>query len=488
MSTLHTPGVTPSHDRSRFRMTRALVLTLITLMGVLGLWRGLTAAAPSGDRPANVHRVQIEGVIDLGLAPLVRRAITEATEARAAALILEINTLGGRVDAAIQIRDALLDADIPTIAFVHRRAISAGALIALACDQIVMAGASTIGAAQPVLGGAPGATPQAVSEKTVSFLRKEFRATAEARKRPPLIAEAMVDADVVVEGLSEKGKLLTLTTRQAIESGIADREADSLEAVLAGASLRGATVSDVLANWAEALVRLLTHPIVSSLLMTAGLVGLITEIRTPGFGIPGAVGLTSLSLFFWGHWLVQLAGWEELLLVGLGIVLLIAEVFILPGFGIAGVLGIVALVGGLGASLVGDAATWPDWIEAAWQVAGVLIGTVVVMIILLRWLPRIRMARRLVLEDEMSAASGYASAPEHEHELLGRTGMTSSPLHPAGLATIDGRRIDVVSEGGFIDAGTPVRVVRVDGNRVVVSAAAETETASIPSNPLRSSN
>jgi membrane-bound serine protease (ClpP class) len=182
------------------------------------------------------------------------------------------------------------------------------------------------------------------------------------------------------------------------------------------------------------------------------------------------LGLTSLSLFFWGHWLVQLAGWEELLLVAVGIGLLIVEVFILPGFGIAGVLGILALVTGLGASLVGESATWPDWIDAAWQVAAVLLITLVVMIIVLRWLPRIRFARKLVLDDEMSAAKGYASAPEHEHDLLGRTGIAASPLHPAGLASIDGQRIDVISEGGFIEPNTPVTVVRVDGNRVVVKA------------------
>jgi len=449
---------------------RALLFSLLAIVGLMGLWLGPSSASAPSDRKATVHRVQIEGMIDLGLAPLVRRAIAEATEAGSAALIVEINTLGGRVDAAIQIRDALLDASIPTIAFVHRRAISAGALIALACDRIVMAGASTIGAAQPVLAGAPGGATQPVSEKTVSFLRKEFRATAEARKRPPLIAEAMVDADVVVEGLSEKGKLLTLTTQQAIEAGIADSQADTIGALLKTLPLEGATIREVMVNWAEALVRLLTHPVVSSLLMTAGLVGIITEIRTPGFGVPGAVGITSLSLFFWGHWLVQLAGWEELLLVALGIGLLIAEVFILPGFGIAGVLGILALVTGLGASLVGESAIWPDWIDAAWQVAAVLVITVVVMIIVLRWLPRNRFARRLILDDAMPAAKGYASAPEHEHALLGRTGVAASPLHPAGLAHIDAQRIDVVSDGGFIEAGTPVSVVRVDGNRVVVSA------------------
>ena len=149
-------------------------------------------------------------------------------------------------------------------------------------------------------------------------MRKEFRATAESRKRPPLLAEAMVDADVEIPGVIAKGKLLTLTTEEALKHGLADFRADSLEAVLASLDLAGAEVRRASPTWAETLVRFLTHPVVSSLLMTIGILGIIVEIRTPGFGVPGALGVASLALFFWGHWLVRLAGWEELLLVGAG--------------------------------------------------------------------------------------------------------------------------------------------------------------------------
>ena len=269
-----------------------------------------------------VYVAPIEGIIDLGLAPFVQRVLKEATDA-GAAVILEINTFGGRLDAAVLIRDALLNARLRTVAFVNKRAISAGALIALAAEKIVMADGGTIGAATPVQIGQPGSPAQPVEEKTVSFVRKEFRATAERRKRPPLIAEAMVDTDVEIPGLIQKGKLLTLTTEGALQHQVADFRADTLQGVLEQLGLAGTEVRRASPNWAENLVRFLTHPVVSSLLITIGMLGIILEVFTPGFGVPGALGITSLALFFWGHWLVQLAGWEELLLLGSGLVLLV---------------------------------------------------------------------------------------------------------------------------------------------------------------------
>src|SRR3990172_3998792 len=182
----------------------------------------------------------MEGVIDLGLAPFVQRVLDEATEAGAAAVVLEINTFGGRVDAAVQIRDALLRARVRTVAFVNKRAISAGALISLSAENLVMAGGGTIGAATPVQMGQPGAAAQPVAEKTVSYMRKEFRATAESRKRPPLLAEAMVDADVEIPGVIEKGKLLTLTTEEALKHKLVDFRADSMESALQQLGLGGA--------------------------------------------------------------------------------------------------------------------------------------------------------------------------------------------------------------------------------------------------------
>lgn len=419
------------------------------------------------ERPV-VYVAPIEGVIDLGLAPFVQRVLDEAARAGAAAVVLDINTFGGRVDAAVQIRDSLLNSRVRTIAFVDKRAISAGALIALASEKIVMADGGTIGAAAPVQIGPSGERAEPVGEKTVSYVRKEFRATAESRKRPPLIAEAMVDADVQIPGLIDKGKLLTLTTAEALQHGIADLQANTIDGALQQLGIVSPEIRTASTNWAEQVVRFLTHPVVSGLLITIAMLGIILEMRTPGFGIPGGLGITSLALFFWGHWLVQLAGWEELLIGLTGVVLLLLEVLVIPGFGITGVLGIAAIAAALVLSLVGPGFTTGFVVAAAGRVALSLLAAVVLSLVLLRFLPRLPFGRRLILSRGLAAAEGWASAPESDAKWLGKTGRATSPLRPAGIAEIDGMRVDVVSDGEHIDAGETIRVTRVDGNRVVV--------------------
>lgn len=461
-------GTVRSAERRR-HPARRLHLLAFGLLALLGLFALLAAkAAPAQGDGRIVYRLPIDGVVDLGLAPQVARVLVEAAQAGAAAVILDINTFGGRVDAAVLIRDALLQARVPTVAFVNKRAISAGALIALAAEKIAMAEGATIGAATPVAVGMPGAAPAPVAEKTVSYMRKEFAATAQARKRPSQLAEAMVDADVEIADVIDKGKLLTLTTDEALRLQLAELRAGDLDALLDALGLAGAEVREARPTWAEALVRYLTHPVVSSLLMMVGILGVVTEIRTPGFGVPGAVGLTSLGLFLWGHWLVQLAGFEELLLVGAGIVLVAVELFLTPGFGIVGLLGLGAIIGGLGLSLVGAGATWEFVVHAAWRVTLSLLLALGASLLLLRFLPRLPWGRRLVLATELPAQAGYASAPEHDRDWLGKRGTAVSALRPAGVADLDDERVDVVSDGDFIDAGEAIEVTRVDGNRIVV--------------------
>lgn len=447
-----------------FSGARRWLAVCLLALGVLSV----TAA----DRPAgsdrHVYVVPVEGIIDLGLAPFIKRVTDQAASDGAAAVVLEINTFGGRVDAAVLIRDALLESKVPTVAFINKRAISAGALIALASEKIYMTDGATVGAALPVQGGSPGSAPQPVEEKTISYLRKEFSATAEARGRPTRLAEAMVDPDVEIAGVIAKGKLLTLTTDEAIEQKLIDGKVADLEQMLGTLGLSGAELRTAEESWAETIVRFLTNPVVSSLLITVGLLGVITEIRTPGFGWPGSIGLASLGLFFWGHWLVQLAGYEELLLFGLGVLLLAVEVFAFPGFGVIGALGVVSLLAGLALSLLGPGSTAGVIVSVLTRLVMSLLVAVLAALALLRFLPRTPFGRKLVLETGMTAEQGYVSAPEDEVKLLGLSGVAVSPLHPSGLASIEGRRIDVVSEGEYIDAGEPIVVIRVDGNRVVV--------------------
>jgi membrane-bound serine protease (ClpP class) len=212
-------------------------------------------------------------------------------------------------------------------------------------------------------------------------------------------------------------------------------------------------------------VRFLTHPVVASLLMTFAMLGLLIELRTPGFGIPGAVGLLSLVAFFWGHWLVELVGWEQILLVTIGLVLLAVEVFVLPGFGAAGVLGLLALLAGLSSSLFGAGASLTTIVLSVSRVAISSAVALVGGLLLLRFLPSLPGGRRLVLATSLAgdgrSESSVPLAP-------GMPGTALSPLRPAGVASFDGRRTDVVSQGEFIEAGEHLEVVRDEGTRVVV--------------------
>jgi membrane-bound serine protease (ClpP class) len=279
---------------------------------------------------------------------------------------------------------------------------------------------------------------------------------------------------VQIAGVVDKGKLLTLTTLEALTHKVANFSADTLEEALVVTGLPDAEVRRASQTWAETLVRFLTNPVVSSLLMTVGMLGLLVEIRTPGFALPGALGLLSLGLFFWGHWIVQLAGWEELMLVGAGVILLGLEIFVLPGFGVAGIAGIIALATVLGMTLVGAGATASVILGAFGRVAISILLALAGGLLLLRVLPQLPFGRRLVFDAEIGADQGYTSPPESDRLHLGRAGVALSPLRPAGVAEIDGSRVDVVSEGGFFRAGAAIEVTRVDGNRVVVREQSET--------------
>jgi membrane-bound serine protease (ClpP class) len=440
-----------------------MALGALLLAAARGAPQVASAAAPE------VVLVPIEGTIDLGLAPFVERALSDAARRRASLVLLDIDTLGGRVDAAVTIRDLLLESSVPTAAFIHPRAISAGALIALASEKIVVATGATIGAATPVILGQPG-TAEEASEKTLSYVRKEFRATADARGRPGRIAEAMVDPDVVIDGLIEAGKLLTMTTDEALAHGVADARADDIAGALAALSRAGAQIHSAQMNWAERTVRFLTQPVLASVLMTLGMLGLAVELRTPGLGLPGLIGALSLGVFFWGHAIVRLVGWEQLVLIGVGLVLLLLELLVIPGFGVAGILGLLALGAGLVTSQVGEGAS----IAALVHVIGrVVLSTLVALafsLLALRYLPRAPGGHRLVLSGALPPRAPSASEPSAgaRGALQGARGMALTPFRPAGIASIGARRVDAISSGEPIGAGEPIEVLTDDGLRVVV--------------------
>ncbi len=435
-------------------------LALVMLLASAGVIR----SADEGE----VVVIPIEGMIDGGLAAFVERAVTEADAQGAEAIVFEINTFGGRVDSATEIRDTIMNARSTTIAWVNKRAISAGALITLSAEKVAMAKGASIGAATAV-----DASGKKASEKIISYFRAEMRATAERRGRSPELAEAMVDEEIDIPNLAPKGRLLTLTTQEAVEHGIADAEADRLDEALALAGLEGASVRRVDVNWAEDIVRFLTHPIVSSLLMTVGFLGLLAELRTPGLGFPGIIGFTALALFFGGHLIVELASWAEVLLFLVGILLILLEVLVIPGFGVAGVMGIASIGASLFLSLVGESRFWSS--EELWN-AFTLVGLSLIVsaglaAVILKTLPRTSLWDRVILATELTQTDGYASSPPGQDGLVGQRGVTLTYLRPAGMALVDGQRVNVVTEGTFIPQDTPVEVIATEGTRVVVREA-----------------
>lgn len=441
---------------------RRRFLTPLALCGLL-----MTGAALA-QQPAQgpVFRVPVSGVIELGLAPFIERTLQEAEAADARAVILEIETPGGRVDAAERIIDAVRNSSVPVYAFVNMRAFSAGAMIALSADDIYMRPGAVMGAATPVTGEG-----QKAPEKIVSAMRSEMRALAETRGLDPRVAEAMVDEEIAIEGVVESGKLLTLTTAEAVRLNYAHEVAD-WDALMQVLDVAAAPVQNTQVNWAERSVRFLTHPAVAPMLLSLGFLGLLIEIKTPAFGLAGVAGAGALTAFFGSHLLLGLAGWEEIILLGVGIVLIAVEMFVLPGFGIAGIAGVLAIGAALFLSMVGHMATGADYAQAL----GVLSLAVLVVIVagwaLLRHLPRSRGFTKsgLMLGDSTSKETGYLSAAVRT-ELIGSVGVALTDLRPAGAGRFGQERIDVVSDANWIGAGTPIRVVRSDGYRHVVEPA-----------------
>lgn len=457
------PGISGmSPGRSLLRLVAGAVLAIGVVTALL--WSILSPDAPVGGQPAAVvYRVPVQGVIELGLSPFVERSLDEAEAAGARAVVLDIETPGGRIDAAQQIVDALRDAEIPVYAFVNRRALSAGAMIALGADAIYMREGAIMGAATPVTGAG-----EKAPEKIVSAMRSEMRTLAEERGLDPRVAEAMVDEEVAIDGVVEQGKLLTLTTEEAVRLGYAQEVVD-LNALLRSSDLPGVAVHTTEVNWAENVVRFLTHPAVAPLLLTLGFLGILFELKTPAFGMAGTVGVASLAAFFGSRFIVGLAGWEELLLIGVGVALLVLEVFVIPGFGVAGVAGALALGAGIMLSLVGIAATPAEWSQAAGVLSLSLLVGIVIAWALLRRLPKTGRFTKtgLMLGGSTNRESGYLSQPARP-ELVGSIGIALTDLRPSGAARFGEERVDVVSDSSWIDAGTPIRIVRAEGYRHVV--------------------
>ena len=425
---------------------------------------GLALDAPLGDGP--VYHVTIDGMIDNALAAYVDRALADATADSAAVVVFRLDTFGGLLDAADEIRKAILSAEVPTVAVIDRNAASAGALIAYANDRIVFVPGASMGAATAV-----NQTGEYAPEKIQSYTRGLMRATAEATGRDPQIAEAMVDEAIEVPGVSEAGQLLTVSSDEALRLGIADAVLPSVDAVVDALGADANPQENHAATRAEQVLRFLGSPVLASLLLMMMMGGLYFEIQTPGVGFAGAIALVGAALFFAPHYLLGLVESWEIALFAVGVGLLLVEVFVTPGFGVFGVGGLVLTLGALLIALVPNVGfafpTDGEIARATTTLAGALVLLILLAVSLGRVLPRSERFGRLVLAPDLSAAAGYTSA-ETLLDLVGKTGRAITTLRPSGTAEIDGQRVDVVSEGPFVASGTAVEVIRSRGAVVVV--------------------
>ncbi len=400
--------------------------------------------------------ITINTQIDEAMSHYVQRSIAKAEKDGCSTVVLEINTPGGLVESAEKIKDSILKTRLHTIAYVKDRAWSAGALIALACKEIVMSPGSTIGAAEPRVGGVP------ADEKIISALRADFAAVAELRNRPVEIVKSMVDKDIAIPNVNEKGKLLTLTMNEAIKLGVADRSANSLNEVLAPHRLDAAKAETQNQTWAEMLSRILTNPILATILLILGLVGLLHELVAPGHGVGAAVSLLFLGLFFGGHYLAGAGNWIALLVFVVGVVLLIAEIFFIPGTGIAFALAVICI--GAGVILSFD-----DINTGIWVFAIALVATTIITFISFKYIMKTGFWKeRMVLNPDYRDEKGYKAGTRDYTEFMGKEGLTLTPLRPVGRAQFDEDKIEVVSEGEFVEKDVKVQVIKVEGNRIVV--------------------
>lgn len=427
---------------------------------------------------APVYVVPIRGEIERGLVYFVRRSVREAEKNKAKALIIHMDTHGGEFRATENIMEALLDCSVETYTFVDKKAFSAGAFISVATKHIYMSEASVIGAATPIAvgpTGGPAELSEAVEEKITSGIRALMGAAAEKNGHPQKIVEAMVDRDVEIKGIIEKGKLLTLTNKKAEmkKVGLSEGTIENIDELIR--RIGGGEVVTMEISWSEKIARLITSSGVRSVILMLGLLGIYVEVKTPGFGIGGTTALLCFSLFFFGHYIAGLAGWEELLLFIVGFILLAIEIFILPGFGIAGILGIIVIFTSFVLAMteigtIPGTAWWSQkqYEQALYSIGVAIVGSIGLAFLALRFfLPKTLLWGKISLETAETKDRGF-TVKSYE-EFLGKAGYAQTMLRPSGKAVFEEEILHVVTEGEMIPKGAEVRIIRVEGNRIVVA-------------------
>lgn len=421
------------------------------------------------EKPKKVFTFKIDANIDPAMNRRVKLALEEAKKNEAGLIVIEMDTYGGVVTDADEIRTQILESEIPVYVFINKDAASAGALISIACDSIYMAPGSSIGAAT-VVNGADGA---AAPDKYQSYMRSMMRSTAEATGRNPKIAEGMVDEKIVIEGISEAGSVITFSVSEAIKHGFCEGEFDSVEAILKSQNLENAELLAYEEDTVDKIIAFFLSPAISGVLILIIIGGIYFELQTPGVGFPLMAAIIATLLYFIPYYLNGLAeNWEILIFIA-GIILLAVELFVIPGFGIFGVLGIVCIIGGLVLGMVPNQDFNFDFVPAS-QLFGALLTVILAALAsvgLVFWLtPKVNQwgaFKHITLATTQGRSEGYTSS-FYSETLLGKSGIVHSRLRPSGKVEIDGEIYDAYSRGEFLDQGEKIIVISTEGTSLKV--------------------
>ncbi|MED1917970.1 nodulation protein NfeD [Bacillus thuringiensis] len=440
---------------SAARLVKSRVRLLFSLLClIMGMTMLLAPASTTAQTYQKAVWIPVDSTIERGLESFLHRAFADAQEQQADLVILHINTPGGEVNAADQIGQLIRQAPMHVIAYIDNQAFSAGTYIALNANEIIMTPGSSMGAAAPIdLAG------NAADIKFISGWSNKMRAAAELNNRNPDVARAMVEIDTEFPGLKPKGTVLSLDAQQAKRLGCADDVVSNKEELLKKLGIQPDSLQAIEPTGGELVARLVTNPIVMSLLLIIGLGGIVVELFAPGFGVAGTISLVAFSLYFFGHYVAGFANWLHIGLFVIGILLMLLEIF-LPG-GIVGAIGFVSIVTGLVMAAY-------DTQQGLASLGVAALITAIVAFMLVKKYGVKGLFNKFVLGDTQRNEEGYV-APRDQRELEGKSGIALTPLRPAGVVKVEGKRVDAVSVGGFIEAGTTITVVQVEGTRIVVA-------------------
>ena len=427
-------------------MKRTLSKYIMLVLAMMLYLGGITGAI---DDKKSIYVIDVKTEVTPGLYNYINNSIQKAEDEGADLILFEIDTFGGRVDSAISISDAIISSTVPTAAYINKKAISAGVLISISCDKIYMAPGATIGSAETI----------PATEKNISFWKKQLKTVAEEKGRDPQIVMAMADKDIEIEGLIEKGKLLNLTTNEAVEIGFIDGKVLNRRQIYENLDIESFSETEIESTVVEDFINIISSSYVAPLLLALGFIGMIIEIITPGFGVGGIISIIGFSLFFMGSILGGSAQVLSVIVFMVGMVLLVIEAAA-PGFGIFGVLGISSVI----MSVVMASRSVA---QAVMYIVIAIALTAVVITIIFKKLPKRKLSKTLLLDTNLNKDEGYISS-EEKRQYLGKEGVCLSFLRPSGKIEIEGEMLDAIAESGLIEKGEKVKVIRVEGSKIIV--------------------